>query len=235
MRTEIRWNSPTRLRSPRPAVLLKTRLPAIYYSGRRAKALRSFGYSTEEDRLRCSPTRVSLGVLSTASAGTLTVTRIPQSGKIRPPRRFVHRHPRSSPVHLLLQEEQHALYDDHHNSVTAASERSRRWAGTSFSACEWFWQSLLGAVIYSRLYHAPHHCSSAVFPRRWQTWTSTGKCQEKRSDEIGVLGRNLNRHQAPFHRFKMNCWPITALRQDIDRERALEQQRITFFSAASHG
>ena len=61
------------------------------------------------------------------------------------------------------------------------------------------------------------------------------KCQEKRGDEIGVLGRNLNelseRLSTSLNDLReANC----ALRQDIDRERELEKQRTTFFSAASH-
>jgi len=61
------------------------------------------------------------------------------------------------------------------------------------------------------------------------------KCSEKRQDEIGVLGRNLNdlsEHLSAALRDLQEA--NEALQQDIDREREVERQRLAFFSAASH-
>ncbi len=61
------------------------------------------------------------------------------------------------------------------------------------------------------------------------------KCSEKRRDEIGVLGRNLNDLSEHLSAALCDLQEANeALRQDIDRERELEHQRLAFFSAASH-
>lgn len=94
--------------------------------------------------------------------------------------------------------------------------------------------SLLGAIIYSRYITRPIVQLSGI-SQRMANLDFSYKCQEKRGDEIGVLGRNLNelseRLSTSLNDLReANC----ALRQDIDRERELEKQRTTFFSAASH-
>ena len=94
--------------------------------------------------------------------------------------------------------------------------------------------SLLGAIIYSRYITRPIVQLSGI-SQRMANLDFSYKCQEKRGDEIGVLGRNLNelseRLSTSLNDLReANC----ALRRDIDRERELEQQRTTFFSAASH-
>ena len=94
--------------------------------------------------------------------------------------------------------------------------------------------SLLGAVIYSRYITCPIVRLSGI-SQKMADLDFDWKCPEKRGDEIGVLGRNLNelseRLSTALNELRT---ANAALRQDIDRERALEQQRITFFSAASH-
>lgn len=63
----------------------------------------------------------------------------------------------------------------------------------------------------------------------------TQTCTEEREDEIGTLARNLNRLSVCLSAALTDLQAANhALKQDIDRERALEQQRTAFFSAASH-
>lgn len=59
--------------------------------------------------------------------------------------------------------------------------------------------------------------------------------QGTRADEIGILGRNLNEMAANLSGTLQNLKLANArLRSDIEMERELEKQRITFFSSVSH-
>lgn len=94
--------------------------------------------------------------------------------------------------------------------------------------------SLLGAVIYSQYITRPIVRLSSV-SQKMASLDFHWKCNERRTDEIGVLGRNLDdlsdRLSTALHELQT---ANEALQNDIDRERELEQQRMTFFSAASH-
>ena len=94
--------------------------------------------------------------------------------------------------------------------------------------------SLLGAVFYSRYITRPIVRLSAI-SQKMADLDFSRTCGEIRGDEIGQLGRNLD---ALSQRLSAALEDLRsaneALRRDIDRERALERQRATFFSAASH-
>lgn len=61
------------------------------------------------------------------------------------------------------------------------------------------------------------------------------RCEVRRSDEIGVLAGSLNEMAEKLSRALLQLREANGkLQEDIDRERALEQQRLAFFSAASH-
>lgn len=94
--------------------------------------------------------------------------------------------------------------------------------------------SLLGAVIYSLYITRPIVRISGISQRIAQLDFSW-KCGETRSDEIGMLGRNLDELS---HRLSTALNSLQdaneGLRRDIDFERELERQRLAFFSAVSH-
>ena len=61
------------------------------------------------------------------------------------------------------------------------------------------------------------------------------RCKENRTDEIGTLARSLNELAEKLSTTMAELQTANAaLRSDIERERELEQQRLAFFSAASH-
>ncbi|MHA6530799.1 sensor histidine kinase [Paenibacillus sp. BAC0078] len=94
--------------------------------------------------------------------------------------------------------------------------------------------SLLGAMLYSRYITKPIVRLSAI-SQKMADLNFTWRCQEKRTDEIGVLGRNLdelsNRLSSALAELQT---ANAALHQELDRKMRLERQRMTFFSAASH-
>lgn len=94
--------------------------------------------------------------------------------------------------------------------------------------------ALIGALFYSRYITKPVVHLSGI-SQKIADLDFTWKYSEKRKDEIGLLGRNLNtlsrRLSSALNELRVSNH---ALRRDIDHERDLEQQRITFFSAASH-
>lgn len=94
--------------------------------------------------------------------------------------------------------------------------------------------SMLGAVFYSRYITKPIVRLSSI-SQKMAELDFSWECGERRGDEIGVLGRNLDemsRHlsSALFELQTANA----ALQEDIEKERELEQQRTAFFAAASH-
>ncbi|MCM1062519.1 MAG: HAMP domain-containing histidine kinase [Eubacterium sp.] len=63
----------------------------------------------------------------------------------------------------------------------------------------------------------------------------SGLCPTKRTDEIGVLSQSLNRLSENLSAALSELQKANKkLQDDIDMERKLEQQRLEFFSAASH-
>lgn len=94
--------------------------------------------------------------------------------------------------------------------------------------------ALLGALIYSRYITKPVVRLSGI-SQKMSELDFTWRCDEKRVDEIGALGHNLNTLSQRLSTALNELQDANnALRRDIDRERELEQQRMTFFSAASH-
>ena len=94
--------------------------------------------------------------------------------------------------------------------------------------------SILGALFYSRYITRPIVRLSGI-SRKMADMDFDWKCGETRADELGQLGRSLDELSERLSAAMTDLKTANdALRQDIDRERALEQQRMTFFSAASH-
>ena len=94
--------------------------------------------------------------------------------------------------------------------------------------------SVLCALFYSRYITRPIVRLSEI-SQRMAEMDFSWKCGEGRQDEIGVLGRNLNELSQHLSTALTELKDANAaLRQDIDRERELERQRLAFFSAASH-
>lgn len=94
--------------------------------------------------------------------------------------------------------------------------------------------SVLCALFYSRYITRPIVKLSEI-SQRMAGLDFSWKCGESRSDEIGVLGRNLNELSEHLSTALTELKDANAaLQQDIDRERELERQRLAFFSAASH-
>ena len=63
----------------------------------------------------------------------------------------------------------------------------------------------------------------------------SGQCNTSREDELGCLAQNLNSLSASLSTALNDLQTANRqLKTDIEREQALEQQRVEFFSAASH-
>lgn len=94
--------------------------------------------------------------------------------------------------------------------------------------------SALCAMIYSRWLTRPIVGLSAI-SQKLATLDFSPRCEENRTDEIGLLGRSLNALSDNLSTALGDLQTANAaLQQDIDRERELERQRLAFFSAASH-
>ncbi|HIY00942.1 MAG TPA: HAMP domain-containing histidine kinase [Candidatus Blautia faecipullorum] len=94
--------------------------------------------------------------------------------------------------------------------------------------------SVTGALICSRYYSRPliHICQVA---KRMSSLDLTWKCEVKRKDEIGVLSESLNTMSRQLGNALESLKTANErLRQDIEREREQEKQRIDFFTAVSH-
>lgn len=94
--------------------------------------------------------------------------------------------------------------------------------------------SLAGSFFYARFITRPIVSLSRIAGRMAKLdfdaqWT------KRRGDEIGALGTSLNELSENLSRTLGELEAANAkLQRDIDRERALEKQRMAFFSAASH-
>lgn len=94
--------------------------------------------------------------------------------------------------------------------------------------------SLMGAIVYSRYITRPIVRISQI-SQKMAKLDFAWKCGGKRADEIGILGRNLDELSEQLSVALHNLQEANdALKRDIDRERELERQRLTFFSAVSH-
>ena len=94
--------------------------------------------------------------------------------------------------------------------------------------------SVMGAFVCSRYFSGPliRICSVA---RRMTGLDMTWKCEEKRSDEIGVLAASLNEMSDRLTEALDSLQSANVkLQQDIEKERKQEKQRIDFFTAVSH-
>lgn len=94
--------------------------------------------------------------------------------------------------------------------------------------------SVLCSLFYSRYITRPIVKLSAV-SQRMARLDFGWKCQETRSDEIGVLGRSLNELSERLSEALTGLKDANAaLQRDMDRERERESRRLAFFSAVSH-
>ena len=94
--------------------------------------------------------------------------------------------------------------------------------------------SLVCALVFARLVARPIVRLSAI-AEKMAGLDFGWRCALRRRDEIGSLGRSLERlaqrlSAALGELSQANC----ALRGEMERERAREQERLAFFSAASH-
>ena len=94
--------------------------------------------------------------------------------------------------------------------------------------------SLLGAFFYSRYITRPIVRMSGIAGRMAELdfhWV----CGEKRRDEIGKLGRSLDRLACRLDAALTDLESANrALQGEVERERELDRQRMAFFIAASH-
>ncbi|MFR7451430.1 MAG: ATP-binding protein [Gemmiger sp.] len=94
--------------------------------------------------------------------------------------------------------------------------------------------SLLGAFFYSRYITRPIVRMSGIAGRMAKLdfhWV----CGEKRRDEIGKLGRSLDRLACRLDAALTDLESANrALQGEVERERELDRQRMAFFNAASH-
>lgn len=94
--------------------------------------------------------------------------------------------------------------------------------------------SLLCALLYSRYITRPIVRISGIAQNMAQldfNW----QCQETRRDEIGALSRSLNQMARRLSAALTELEAANrALQKEVERERELDRQRMSFFSAASH-
>lgn len=94
--------------------------------------------------------------------------------------------------------------------------------------------SLFGSLFYARLITRPIVSISRI-AKRMAGFDFTARWSENRLDEIGVLGGSLNLLSDNLSGALTDLQSANdALKDDIEREREIERQRLTFFSAASH-
>lgn len=94
--------------------------------------------------------------------------------------------------------------------------------------------SLFCALLYSRSITRPIVRLSGIAGKMAELdfgWN----CEERRRDEIGRLGRSLNRMAQKLSGALQELTASNAaLRGEVEQERELDRQRMAFFSAASH-
>lgn len=115
------------------------------------------------------------------------------------------------------------------NQAAEALARVWPWLAAAILAV-----SVLTALFYARSITRPIVEISAI-SQKLSELDFTWRCREDRADEIGALARNLNHLTDCLSSTMAQLQTANAaLQADIDRERALEQARLDFFSAASH-
>lgn len=94
--------------------------------------------------------------------------------------------------------------------------------------------SVLCAFFYSRFITRPIVRLSGI-SQKMADMDFSWKCNENRSDEIGLLGQNLDSLSGRLSATLSELNHVNAeLQRDIERERDLEKSRLDFFSAVSH-
>ena len=94
--------------------------------------------------------------------------------------------------------------------------------------------SLLCSWIYTRYITRPIVRLSKI-SKQMAELNFSGQCNTTREDELGCLTRNLNSLTASLSTALNDLQTANQqLKTDIEKEQALEQQRVDFFSAASH-
>ena len=94
--------------------------------------------------------------------------------------------------------------------------------------------SVVGAYLLSRYYSRPLIAISQT-ARQMAALDLTGQCEVRRQDEIGVLAASLNEMSAQLSTALADLQAANGqLKQDIEREREQERQRVEFFTAVSH-
>ena len=94
--------------------------------------------------------------------------------------------------------------------------------------------SVVGAYLLSRYYSRPLIAISQT-ARQMAALDLTGQCEVRRQDEIGVLAASLNEMSAQLSTALADLQAVNGqLKQDIEREREQERQRVEFFTAVSH-
>lgn len=94
--------------------------------------------------------------------------------------------------------------------------------------------SVVGAYLLSRYYSRPLIAISQT-ARQMAALDLTGQCEVRRQDEIGVLAASLNEMSAQLSTALADLQAANGqLKQDIEREREQERQRMEFFTAVSH-
>ncbi|OBR65128.1 hypothetical protein A7K91_05040 [Paenibacillus oryzae] len=94
--------------------------------------------------------------------------------------------------------------------------------------------SVLGALLYSRFITKPIVRLSAI-SQQMADLDFTWKSKDTRSDEIGVLGRNLDELSGRLSSALAQLQNANdSLSRELDRKQRLDKQRTSFFSAASH-
>ena len=135
------------------------------------------------------------------------------------------------------------LFEDNENAyevrVTPPVERSNQTVEALNRALPWVLGTMLVfsalcALGYSRYITRPILRLSGI-SQRMANLDFSWKCEERRKDEIGVLGRNLDDLSSRLSTAMEDLRKANeTLRRDIQREREMERQRTALFSAVSH-
>ena len=94
--------------------------------------------------------------------------------------------------------------------------------------------AVLASIVYSYYVTRPVLRISNV-SKRMSELDFSWRCEENRTDELGILARSLNEmsQKLSVSMTDLKC-ANEKLQADIERERALEQAQLDFFSAVSH-
>lgn len=94
--------------------------------------------------------------------------------------------------------------------------------------------AVLASIVYSHYVTRPVLRISDV-SKRMAELDFNWKCDEKRTDELGILAHSLNEMSQKLSAAMTDLKSANEkLQADIERERALEQAQLDFFSAVSH-